>query len=403
MIQKLLRKVLEPRHFWRDVGFSELNELYVSNLLRRLSISVLMIFVPIYLYKQGYTVFAIFCMHGFFFLAKIVCDFLAGFTVARYGPKHTMIIAAILQVISSALFVTVPTQHWSIVLMGVLWGASASFYFIPFHVEFSKIKHVKHSGSEIGYMNVIERVAAALGPAVGGVLAVFFGSPSIFVAGTLMAFLSLWPLFLSKEPVKTSQKLDFKNFPLSKATYDIVSYVAHSIENTICINMWPFYVGLFVLSGSVYAQLGLMSSVAVLASIYTAHLVGKMLDKRSGVNMLRISAVANSLVHVARPLAYGVWPAYGISIANEIITNGYRIPYVKGFYSAADEYPGFRIVYIVSMEAMGSIAKATTWFVLAFTSLAFGTKNAMTIGFMVAAVASLLIMTERFKAIRQGV
>lgn len=71
MIRNLLKSVLEPRHFWRDAGFSELNELYVSNLLRHLSISVLMIFVPIYLYKQGYSVGAIFCMHGAFILAAL--------------------------------------------------------------------------------------------------------------------------------------------------------------------------------------------------------------------------------------------------------------------------------------------------------------------------------------------
>ena len=400
MIKKLLYKILEPRHFWRDVGFSELNELYVSNLLRRLSISVLMIFVPIYLYKEGHGVATIFYMYGIFFVAKLFCDFLAGYTVAYYGPKHTMIIAAVLQVIISALFVTVPGNHWPVELIGVIWGASASFYFIPFHVEFSKIKHKKHSGSEIGYMNVVERVAAALGPAIGGVLAVFFGSPSIFVAGTLLAFISLWPLFQSAEPVKTRQHLDFGTFPLVRAKYDILSYVALSVENTICINLWPFYVGLFVLTSSVYVQLGVMSSVAVLASVYTAHLAGKLLDKHSGVRMLRLSAVINTGIHFARPFIQTIWPAYAVSVANEVITNGYRIPFVKGFYSAADEYPGYRIVYIVTMEAMGSITKGITWFMLALLVMGFGSRNTMNVAFIIAGIASLLITLERFKAIR---
>ena len=108
MLKKILSHILEPRHFWRDVGFSELNELYASNLLRRLSISILLIFVPIYLYKHGYQVAVIFSLFGMLFVAKVLCDFLAGYTVARYGPKHTMIVAAVFQVVSSGLFMTVP-------------------------------------------------------------------------------------------------------------------------------------------------------------------------------------------------------------------------------------------------------------------------------------------------------
>lgn len=400
MLKKVLRHILEPRHFWREVGFSELNELYASNLLRRLSISVLMIFVPIYLYRHDYNVTAILCMYGVFFVAKVVCDILAGYTVARFGPKHTMIVAALLQVLISALFMTVPDYNWSFALMGAVWGASASFYFIPFHVEFSKIKHLKHSGSEIGYMNVIERLGAALGPALGGILAVIFGPTSIFVVATLMAFASLWPLFRSMEPVKTHQRLNFKAFPVARANRDIFSYMAHGLENTLCINLWPFYLGLFVLSGSVYAQLGIMSSIAVLASIYSAHTVGRMLDRSSGLKLLRISLAANALVHVMRPFVHTIMPAYGLSIANEVITNGYRIPYTKGFYAAADEYPGFRIVYVVTMEAMSSIAKGTVWFFLALCSVALGTRSALTAGFIIAALASLLIMSENFRALR---
>lgn len=400
MLRKVLRRILEPRHFWREVGFSELNELYASNLLRRLSISVLMIFVPFYLYKNGYSVTVVLCMYGVFFVARIICDFIAGFVVARYGPKHTMILAAVLQVISSALFMTVPAYHWSFVLMGAVWGASASFYFIAFHVEFSKIKHLKHSGSEIGYMNVVERFGAALGPAIGGVLAVLFGPTSIFIAATLMAFASLWPLFRTREPVKVHQKLHFKTFPLARAKRDIMSYMAHGVENTLCVNLWPFYISLFVLTGSVYVQLGVMSSVTVLASVYTAHTVGKMLDKHSGVKLLRLSVLANTGFHLMRPFVHTVVPAYGLSIANEVVTNGYRIPFVKGFYAAADEYPGFRIVYVVIMEVMGNIAKATALFFLALCSLLYDARSALVISFMVAAVASLFIMTERFRALR---
>ncbi len=170
MIQKLINSLLEPRHFWRTISASELSELYTSNMLRSLAISLLMVFVPFYLYQHGYSVAAIFSVFGFYFVARAFLDFAAGYMIARVGPKHTMIISCILQIISSGLFLSVPRFHWAFWVLGIPWGASASFFFISYHVAFSKIKHTVHSGKEIGYMTIMERIGSVVGPLVGGVV-----------------------------------------------------------------------------------------------------------------------------------------------------------------------------------------------------------------------------------------
>lgn len=400
MLKKIIRHLLEPKHFWRDVGFDELSELYVSSMLHTLAVSLLMVFVPFYLFQQGYSIPAIFSFFGLFFVGRVVSDILAGFMVARFGPKHTMILSSMLQISSAALFLTIPSHHWPIWLMGPAWGASMSFYFIAFHVAFSKIKHIAHAGKEIGYMNIMDKVGAIAGPLVGGLIGTIFGAQYIFLVATLVLLLSLWPLFLTKEPVVTHQKLDFKGFPVHKVYRDIFAWAAMGTENTLCINLWPLYISLFALGGRVYAQLGALSSFAVVSSITASYAIGRLVDIKHARLTLRFSASLNALLYLFRPLVHSVWPALGVSVANEAITTGYRIPFIKGMYAAADALPGHRIMYFVAMESIGSLAKGTAWFVLALCSLVFATRSVIILGFVLAAAASMLILSERFHALK---
>ena len=399
MLNKIVHRLLKPRHFWRDVGFDELSELYVSSMLKTFATTLLMIFVPFYLYQHNYTLPAIFALYGFFFAARVVADVASGYMVARFGPKHTMIASCLFQIFSAALFLTVPSQHWPIWLLGVPWGTSASLYFIAYHVEFSKIKHTKHAGREIGYMNMMEKVGAVAGPLVGGFTGTLFGSQYIFLVAVVTLFGSLWPLFLTREPVKTHQHLDFKGLPVTKVRRDFMAWAFLGIENTLCVNLWPFYVSLFALGSGVYAKLGALSAISVVVGIIAAYSIGKIVDSRSGRKLLRISAAVNALSYVFRPFVTSITPALAVTMANDIVTTGYRMPYIKGMYAAADDLPGYRIVYVASMEAMGNIAKSFVWFLLSILAFALSPYSVMVVGFVIAGVASIFIMTEKFKAL----
>jgi MFS family permease len=396
MLKRSIEKFLRRSHFWRDVGFSELSELYVSNMLRSIALSVFMVFVPFYLYQQHYSPAAILAMFGLFFAARTVNDLGAGYFVARFGPKHAMIVSCVLQIISAALLLSVPEYHWHVALLGIPWGASASFFFIAYHVEFSKIKHTAKAGSELGHMQVFEKIGYFIGPFLGGVIGTVLGPQYIFTAATLLLFASLIPLFYSAEPVKVHQKLRFKELPVGKIKYDLFANACIGIENSLCINAWSFYVAVFVLSGTVYAQLGALSAIAVLVSIISAKLIGHVSDTHHARSLMHRSALINAGTYLIRPFVTNFWGVFAVNTVNEAVTAGYRMPYMKGVYAAADDLPGLRIVYLSSLEAFGSIAKATVWFILAILATTFALNTVLFIGFAIAGLASLGITKERF-------
>lgn len=399
MLKQILARAMRRHYHWRSFGFTELSELYVSGMLHTLALSILMVFVPFYLYQQGYTVAQIFTVFGFFFLIRVGLDTVAGYTVARFGPKHTLIVSSFLQIISSAAFVSVPIFHWPTWLLGAFWGASASFFFVAYHVAFSKVKHTEHAGKELGYMAIVDKIGGIVGPLLGGLAGTFLGSQYIFLIASGVLLASLWPLFRTSEPVKTRQKLNFRDLPVNKIKYDLASYSALGVENTLCINLWPLYVSLFALSGSVYVQLGSLTAIAVVVSLFTAYVIGRMVDTKNGRLILRIGAVSNAFVYVLRPFVGSYTGALATNVANEIVTTSYRLPFFKGYYGSADELPGFRIAYIVSMETVGSIAKATAWFMLAILATVLSAKHVLIVGFGLSGIASLLITIEKFKVL----
>lgn len=396
MLKQTVHKFLRRTHFWRDTGFDELSELYVSNMLRIVALTVYMVFVPFYLYQENYSPVAILALYGCFFVVRAVSDIAAGFFVARFGPKHTMILSNILQTVSALLLLTVPGQHWNVMLLALPWGAAQSLFFISYHVSFSKIKHTAKAGSELGHMQAFEKVGYLLGPLVGGLIGWAFGPQYIFIIATFLLVISLWPLFLTSEPTKLHQKISFKTLPVDKIKRDLFANACLGVENSLCMNAWPFYVAVFVLSGSVYAQLGALSALSVLVAIISAKLIGRLCDTRFARPILQTSAIINALLHTIRPLVTNISGVFALNVANEAVTSGYRMPFMKGIYAAADDLPGHRIVYIASMESSSCIVKATVWFMLALLATIFSLQTVLILSFFVAAIASLGITKEHF-------
>lgn len=399
MLKQILARAMRRHYHWRTAAFTELSELYVSSMLHTLGISVLMVFVPFYLYEQGYGVPQIFMVYGCFFITRVLADFGAAFLVARVGPKHTLIVSCLLQIASAALFISVPAQQWPVWLLGSVWGASASFFFIAFHVAFSKVKHTAHAGKELGYLMLLDKTGAVLGPLLGGIAGSYLGPHYIFIIASLVLLASLVPLFRTSEPVKTRQKLRFGSFDVARIKHDLMSYASLGVENSLCINVWPFYVALFVLSGTVYAQLGVLTASAVVVSMAAAYGIGHLADRGRSRQLLRLGALCNALLYAVRPFIGSFGGVLAVNTANELVTTAYRLPFIKGMYAAADSFPGFRIVYITSLESFGNLCKAMAWILLAIVATAVSARSVLYLAFFIAAAASLLILTERFKAL----
>jgi Major Facilitator Superfamily len=401
MFKKAIEKVLKRRHFWRQVGFNELSELYVAIMLRGMAVSLTGLFVPMYMLRLGYDVTAVCTLVAWFFVFRACTDIFSAYVIAAIGPKHTMVIGYVFQLISTTSFIVLKFVDLPLWFLGALWGASATLFFVPFHVDFSKVKHSQHAGKELGYLNIMERVGSLLGPVVGGLVATLFGAQYTFALAVVILFLGLVPLFQTAEPVRVHQKISFRTLKVDGLLRNYFAHAAFGVENTLSMLLWPLYLGALVLvTNQGYAQLGVLLSTSFLVSIIAARLIGRRIDQHKGRRLLRQNAVLNAGVHLIRPFVQGYGSAFVVNVANEAVTVGYRMPFVKGMYDAADDLPGHRIVYFASMEFVASVVKGALWWGLVLLSTVTTSRALFGLGFAIAALASLLITTENFKALR---
>lgn len=399
MLQKLIHRLLEHRHPWRDMGFSELSELYTSMMFRSLALSLVGIFIPIFLYKEGVALSSIFLFFATLYGIRMFWDVLCGFIVARLGPKHSMALSYIPHAIALSMLATFGSINWPLWTIATLLAISTGLFFVSYNVDFSKIKHSKHGGKEIGFMLIMEKFGSMLGPITGGLIALTVGVKYSFAAAGVFFIVGMIPLFMTKEPVKTRQVINFADFPINKIKRDLISYGMLAVENNVCVVIWPLSVAIFILTGNVYFKVGLLASIGVVVSIISARTIGKLIDDRQGRTLLRYSLVVNTVVHLIRPVVQTFSQVFYLNLVNEFVTPGYRMPWTKGWYDKTDDFPGHRIVYVSVMESSNSILRAAFYTILAFLTLSLSDKNVFVVAFILGAIASWLISLERFPAL----
>ena len=119
-------------HFFAQ---KELSEIYIAVIIRSLAISMIGLFIPIYMYVDlGYSISKIALFFIYYTMAfALLTVFVAKFS-ARYGFKHSMLISSFLTIIYLALlyYLKVGLVHYSIV--GIVFGVSSAFYWLAFHL-----------------------------------------------------------------------------------------------------------------------------------------------------------------------------------------------------------------------------------------------------------------------------
>jgi MFS family permease len=269
-------------------------------------------------------------------------------------------------------------------------------------VNFSKVKHQDHAGKELGFMYIVEKVGTGLSPLIGGVVAYMYGPQATMWAACIIFLVAAGPLFLSPEPIVTHQRVMFRGFNWRGTWRNLVSSAAIGIDSILSASTWSLYLAIAVFgttSNVVYAQIGGLMTVAFVASLLFSRMYGLLIDRRRGRELLMVSVIGDAVLNLVRPFVNTPASAITVNVANEAITAGYTMPYLKGQYDMADNLPGYRIVYTALMEAAISLGAALIGFVVAGLVLMVGEVRGMQVGYIVAAVAVLPIMMHGFAAL----
>lgn len=407
MIRSFFHYVVQRTHFWRHIGFAELAELYTSRMLRIMALQMIGGFALVYMYQLGYSLQFIAAFWLCYFVLRVIMTPLVAMVVARFGPKHGTLLSNIGQILAALTLVFLPEYGiYALLLYAPIGGFSRSLYDVCYLVDFSKIKHIEHAGKELGIMQIFERIVTSLGPLLGGIVALFFGPQAMLVFASVLLLVAALPLFFTGEPVKVHQKITLRHFNWRVAWRPSIANIAMGIDANLSSFVWNFFLVVSVLgitSNAVYAQLGALSSVSMLATIACAYFYGKLVDRHQGKRLLKLSVIADATVHMLRPFVSSPIQAVAANVANEVATTGCALPATRGIFDTADGLPGYRIVYMSLMGATLCIGDAIVMAVLLFLSYYFSQKEAVHLIYFILAPAILLIMLHARALYHRGI
>ena len=378
-------------------------ELYASRTLRTLAVSMVTIFIGVYLYQNGYDITFILLYFSSYFLFRALLAYPFAYVIARIGPKHATLISNFLYVPALLLLVMLPQYGvWALVGCGLFQATSVTLYDMAYLIDFSKVRHEEHAGKEIGYMNMLDQIAKGLSPVIGGFIAYLFGPQATLLFASLIFGLAAVPLFFSPEPVRTHQVITFRGLPSKRIRRGIFAQLLIGGDVIASGLLWSLFMITTIFcttSNAVYAQLGVLSSITLITGVIAARVFGLLVDHRRGNELLKVGVLADSLTHVSRLFVTTPLGIVMANISNEMATTAYAMPFTKAMFAMADDLPGYRIVYMSLISASLALGASSFCVVMALVSLFVSETMTLQIGFIVAAVLVTGITLHGFPAL----
>ncbi|OGC45506.1 hypothetical protein A2V49_04230 [candidate division WWE3 bacterium RBG_19FT_COMBO_34_6] len=351
-----------PIDFWHgdSLKVSERISLYITSSIRVLSIGLIGIFLPIYLFEnsKNYLFFhhdivlngmmwliVYFGLRSLFTILTILI--LGRIIFKKLHFQISMVISFILLIIEIYIWTLIKTNVFYMALAGSLSGVIIAMYWIPYHIFFVRKSggNVRHFGQKVSIRHFLDKIASALAPFIGGFIIVKFGFNNLFIVIAICLLLASIPLTVV---VHEWQHHDhdmvkiFKNYVLQKKYYKLtLSFMGEGIESVLYNFFWPLLM-FFVLND--FIKIGLINTISLILSSFAILYVGKLAD-RSGTKVIHlIGASLNSLLYIPRLFIRNGFFIFSLDIFDRFNSSMYALPMMAKTYEKAKKFGGSEFI-----------------------------------------------------------
>lgn len=367
----------------------ELRELYIFSVLFSFANSLIIIFEPVFFYQQGISLAVISLYFGLHYSLYALVLPLGGKFAARFGLERSLALATPLFVVYFLMLAVLPIWPGLFWVSWIVLTMFKTLYWPAYHAEVSRYGDSSNRGTEISWLFALNRGVGALGPMIGGLVAVHFGFPALFVLAAGFALFASVPLLRTRErfrvqffaytgPWKIILSRRFRGARLTMIGW---------VENYVDLVFWPVF--MFIVLGGV-DLLGYIATLNILIMTLLGFFIGEVSDRFSRRRVMRFHVSFMVLGYLFRPLALGPWRILLTDSLSKASLIGVRIPQWYHFYSKGKQQGPLK--YVVALELTLAIAKAGAAFALAVVFLVMTPFAAFTTAFLMAAVFSLLYL-----------
>ncbi|HLC51680.1 MAG TPA: MFS transporter [Candidatus Nanoarchaeia archaeon] len=306
--------------WWRFFPKKELTQIYLSVALRGLAISMLGLFIPLYLYREiGISLNDTLIFFIFYSVIFGIFTPLAAKFAARYGTKHTVLLSVPLYLAFIICLHLLSNYSVPLILVSLTLGLSQAFYWMGINLAFHHASDHQHRGEEVGKEKAASIIATIIGPLTGGFLITFFGFPIVFLLTSLLLITATFILFISGEN-HVRYRFSVRSVINKHNWKDSIFFVSRGTEVIAKGVIWPLFIFLTLKS---YISLGLVGSLLSVISAFLLLSVGKFSDHRDKRKIVKLVSGFETISWLLRAMAFSVGYIYGATVFGGI-TDGVR-------------------------------------------------------------------------------
>lgn len=273
----------------------ELDELYVSFALKTLAISLINIFVPIYLYGLGFSFSHIVLYYMIYYLSISFLMPFGHLLNSKIGAKKGMALATLLLIfhfvtlnqVSSGLHYAIPA---------LLYGLNTAIYWAGFHFEFTSFSDKKKEASEMSIIHILSLSVSALAPLFGALFISEISFTFLFFVVVALLVLSIVPLFFTVDLKSEKPDFSFKKIIRADSKEKGLAYMGLGVLATSLLIFWPLFIYLQL---KTVLSLGVIVTVTSVLMIFYIYYIGKWADKHKRT-VFRLGVKVHSLSWLLR-------------------------------------------------------------------------------------------------------
>jgi len=275
-------------HFLLFRKFKETKSLYFLIALKTFALSLISIFVPIFLYKIGYSLNSIMLFFLIFSLCAFFSVFAGGFLFNKIGVKKSMLIGNLLLIVNYLLLAFIKVKPSFFYLAPIVFGAYQGIFWVNFHTDMADNLKRKKFADGIGALNIIASLVAAIAPFIGALIASVNFS-TLFIISAVLIFVSIIPLFFSKG-VREKGNFNIKEMFSLVNPKRFVAGIGVGGEYAIAYFVWPVF--LFLLVG--LKEIGWLTTILMVISAIFIILITKWIDKKGPNKVMKAGTLINT-------------------------------------------------------------------------------------------------------------
>lgn len=243
--------------------------------LETLSKLMIELFIPILLYKNGYS----FNYILIFFIIKFIIILLTIIPISKLGQKVSfkalIIISNIFLCITTFLLKNILVNNYYLTLIAILNGLYIILYWIGRHVYVFNIITDKKTTETVSSITIVSLLASVPSSFIGALIIDKLGYNFLIILVLILSSISILPLFKIKETkgkLKINILKEIKIFPIKNYFFTFFYQIY-----LVCLSILPLYIYIYIKNNLEY--IGIINVISNISSIIYIYIIAKIMDK----------------------------------------------------------------------------------------------------------------------------